>query len=175
MLVNGGTARISGTLNLLLGENSWGGINVDTTHGDAGVIFEDGSQVNAAGEGQNVIYVDEEDRNNGNTVTITGAEEAGLAQDADGNYITADAEEDPEQPEDPIRATARQRMAALRMRTAVRRMKIRRAAETMRTEKIPQMTVPGMIRIRKTAGKAERQERRRPEMTQEHRMPRLPH
>ena len=101
MLVNGGTARISGTLNLLLGENSWGGINVDTTNGDAGVIFEDGSQVNAAGEGQNVIYVDEEDRNNGNTVTITGAEEAGLAQDADGNYITADAEEDPEQPEDP--------------------------------------------------------------------------
>ena len=48
-----------------------------------------------------MLFRSEEDRNNGNTVTITGAEEAGLAQDADGNYITADAEEDPEQPEDP--------------------------------------------------------------------------
>ena len=101
MLVNGGTVRISGALNLLLGENSWGGINVDTTNGDAGVIFEDGSRVNMTGDGQNVIYVDEEDKNNGNAVTVTGAEEAGLVQDVDGNYITADAETDPEQPEDP--------------------------------------------------------------------------
>lgn len=101
MLVNGGSARISGNLNLLLGENSWGGINVDTTNGDAGVFFEDGSQVYLTGNGQDAIYVDEEDRNNGNTVTVTGAEEAGLVQDADGNYVTSDPEEDPEQPNDP--------------------------------------------------------------------------
>lgn len=103
MLVNGGTVRISGDLNLLLGENSWGGINVDTTNGDAGVVFEDGSQVSLTGNGQNAIYVDEEDRNNGNTVTITGAEEAGLVPDEEGNYVASDSvtDPDPEQPEDP--------------------------------------------------------------------------
>ena len=48
-------------------------------------------------------HVDEEDRNNGNTVTITGAEEAGLVPDEEGNYVASDSvtDPDPEQPEDP--------------------------------------------------------------------------
>ena len=102
MIVNGGTVTVEGELNLLLGENSWGGINVDTTNGPAGVTFADGSAVNMTGSDQNVIYIDED--NDADLVTITGAEEAGLAQDADGNYIIEGQEEDtdpsPEQPED---------------------------------------------------------------------------
>ena len=102
MIVNGGTVTVEGKLNLLLGENSWGGINVDTKNGAAGVTFADGSAVNMSGSDQNVIYIDKD--NDTDLVTITGAEEAGLAQDADGNYIIEGQEEDtdpsPEQPED---------------------------------------------------------------------------
>ena len=100
--VNGGTVTVEGELNLLLGENSWGGINVDTTNGPAGVTFADGSAVNMTGSDQNVIYIDED--NDADLVTITGAEEAGLAQDADGNYVIGGQGEDtdpsPEQPGD---------------------------------------------------------------------------
>ena len=102
MIVNGGTVTVEGKLNLLLGENSWGGINVDTKNGAAGVTFADGSAVNMSGSDQNVIYIDKD--NDTDLVTITGAEEAGLAQDADGNYIIEGQEEDtdpsPEQPGD---------------------------------------------------------------------------
>ena len=102
MIVNGGTVTVEGELNLLLGENSWGGINVDTTNGPAGVTFADGSAVNMTGSDQNVIYIDED--NDADLVTITGAEEAGLAQDADGNYVIGGQGEDtdpsPEQPGD---------------------------------------------------------------------------
>lgn len=100
MIVNGGTARITGALTLLLGGNSWGGINVDTTNGNAGVVFENGSVVNMTGDGHDAVYVDEDDKNNGNTVTITGAEQAGLVQDADGNYVAAGTAETPK-PEQP--------------------------------------------------------------------------
>ena len=90
MIVNGGTATVYGTLNILLGANSWGGINVDTTTGPAGVTFTDGSKVSMTG-GQNkeAIYVDDEDLTNGNAVTITGAEAAGLEKAADGSYVLA--------------------------------------------------------------------------------------
>lgn len=98
MIVNGSTVRVEGTLNLLLGENSWGGINVDPTNGAAGVTFTDGSKVTAAGSDQNVIYIDDGD--DADQVTITGAEEAGLEQDAEGNYIVAGQDTDPE-PEQP--------------------------------------------------------------------------
>ncbi len=90
MIVNGGTATVYGTLDILLGANSWGGINVDTTTGPAGVTFKDGSKVSMTG-GQNkeAIYVDDEDLTNGNAVTITGAEAAGLEKAADGSYVLA--------------------------------------------------------------------------------------
>ena len=45
MIVNGSNVSVRGALNILLGENSWGGINVDTKIGPAGVTFEDGSKV----------------------------------------------------------------------------------------------------------------------------------
>ena len=100
MIVNGGTVTVEGELSLLLGENSWGGINVDTKNGAAGVTFADGSSVKMTGSDQDVIYIDED--NDADQMTIIGAENAGLAQDADGNYIIAgqDGGQDPE-PEQP--------------------------------------------------------------------------
>ena len=98
MIVNGGTVTVEGELNLVLGNNSWGGINVDTTNGAAGVTFADGSSVKMAGSDQDVIYIDED--NDAGQMTIVGAEEAGLAQDADGNYVIAGQDPAPGQPGD---------------------------------------------------------------------------
>lgn len=90
MVVNAGTATVYGNLNILLGEKSWGGINIDTSYGNAGVTFEDGSHVSVSStkeDVQDAIYVDEDDKANGNTATVKGAEAAGLVQDADGNFV----------------------------------------------------------------------------------------
>ncbi len=90
MVVNAGTATVYGNLNILLGEKSWGGINIDTSYGDAGVTFADGSHVSVSStkeDVQDAIYVDEDDKTNGKTATVEGAEAAGLVQDADGNYV----------------------------------------------------------------------------------------
>ena len=72
MIVNGGTVTVEGELSLLLGENSWGGINVDTKNGAAGVTFADGSSVKMTGSDQDVIYIDED--NDADQMTIIGAE-----------------------------------------------------------------------------------------------------
>lgn len=95
MVVDGGNVKISGPLDIRLGENSVGGIKLETANGSAGVAFENGSSVNLTGNGQSVIHVDEADKN---AVTVTGAEDAGLVQDADGNYIPAGSQEKPGQP-----------------------------------------------------------------------------
>lgn len=90
MVVNAGTATVYGNLNILLGEKSWGGINIDTSYGNAGVTFADGSHVSVSStkeDVQDAIYVDEDDKANGNTATVEGAEAAGLVQDADGNFV----------------------------------------------------------------------------------------
>lgn len=95
MILNGGGATVYRDLNILLGENSWGGINVDTTNGPAGVFFANGSKVTMTG-GQNkpVIYIDSD--NDVSLMTITGAEAAGLEKAADGSYVLAT--EDQEKP-----------------------------------------------------------------------------
>lgn len=88
MIVNAGTARVNGALNILLGANSWGGINVDTTYGLANVIFENGSKVSVTGgQDKAVIYIDSD--NDASQMTITGAEAAGLEKAADGSYVLA--------------------------------------------------------------------------------------
>lgn len=88
MIVNAGTARVNGALNILLGANFWGGINVDTTYGLANVIFENGSKVSVTGgQDKAVIYIDSD--NDASQMTITGAEAAGLEKAADGSYVLA--------------------------------------------------------------------------------------
>lgn len=94
MIVNGGTADVSGGLEIILGENSWGGINVDGKNGEAGVNFAEGSKVtvqDTAGKDLDAIYIENGDANQ---VEINGAENAGLVQDENGNYVTDDTPED---------------------------------------------------------------------------------
>lgn len=102
MIVNGGTADVSGGLKIILGENSWGGINVDGVNGESSVNFAEGSKVtvqDTAGKDLDAIYIENGDANK---VEINGAENAGLVQDENGNYVTEDTPEEPgETPEDP--------------------------------------------------------------------------
>ena len=102
MIVNGGTADVSGGLKIILGENSWGGINVDGVNGESSVNFAEGSKVtvqDTAGKDLDAIYIENGDANQ---VEINGAENAGLVQDENGNYVTDDTSEEPgETPEDP--------------------------------------------------------------------------
>lgn len=100
MVVNGGKATIKGELNILLGANSWGGVNIDDQYGNSGMEFADGSTLTLTSpSNQDAIYID---RDEDNSVTVIGADKAGLEQDADGNYIIAKTEEptDPSQPGD---------------------------------------------------------------------------
>lgn len=100
MVVNGGKATIEGELNILLGANSWGGVNIDDQYGNSGMEFADGSTLTLTSpSNQDAIYID---RDEDNSVTVIGADKAGLEQDADGNYIIAKTEEptDPSQPGD---------------------------------------------------------------------------
>ena len=102
MIVNGGTADVSGGLKIILGENSWGGINVDGVNGESSVNFAEGSKVtvqDTAGKDLDAIYIENGDANQ---VEINGAENAGLVQNENGNYVTDDTPEEPgETPEDP--------------------------------------------------------------------------
>ena len=104
MIVNGGTADISGSLKILLGENSWGGINVDGINGESKVNFAEGSKVTVedeSGKELDVIYIENDDANQ---VEISGAENAGLVQDENGNYGVKDTVTEPEptpEPEEP--------------------------------------------------------------------------
>lgn len=104
MIVNGGTADISGSLKILLGENSWGGINVDGINGESKVNFTEGSEVTVedeSGKELDAIYIENGDANK---VEISGAENAGLVQDENGNYGVKDTVTEPEptpEPEEP--------------------------------------------------------------------------
>lgn len=104
MIVNGGTADISGSLKILLGENSWGGINVDGINGESKVNFTEGSEVTVedeSGKELDAIYIENGDANK---VEISGAENAGLVQDENGNYEVKDTVTEPEPtpgPEEP--------------------------------------------------------------------------
>ena len=87
MIVNGGTADVNGALNIILGANSWGGINVDGKNGASAVNFAAGSKATLqdnSGNSLPVLYVENA---NVNAVSVSGAEDAGLVQDANGNYV----------------------------------------------------------------------------------------
>ena len=74
---------------------------MDTKNGKANVDFADGSRVNMTStkeDVQDAIYIDAD--NDKDDMTITGAEQAGLAKDKNGNYILA-SDPGTENPEDP--------------------------------------------------------------------------
>ena len=117
MIVNGGTADVSGGLEIILGENSWGGINVDGKNGEAGVNFAEGSKVtvqDTSGKDLDAIYIENGDANQ---VEINGAENAGLVQDENGNYVTDDTSEEPgETPEETALRETEEELAIPRAR-----------------------------------------------------------
>ena len=97
LILNGGSATVQGGLDIYIGENSWGSINIDEKNGDSNITFENGSALKVeAPDGKSVIYVEND---NGIGETVAGAENVGLVQDADGNYVVAGTEE-PTQPGD---------------------------------------------------------------------------
>ena len=79
-----------------------GGINVDGINGESGVNFAEGSKVtvqDTSGKELDAIYIENADANQ---VEINGAENAGLVQDEDGNFVTEDKAETPDPtPENP--------------------------------------------------------------------------
>lgn len=75
---------------------------MDGVNGESSVNFAEGSKVtvqDTAGKDLDAIYIENGDANQ---VEINGAENAGLVQDENGNYVTDDTPEEPgETPEDP--------------------------------------------------------------------------
>ena len=90
IVVNGAAVTVNGKIDFQNGENTWGGINVDTRNGNASVAFAKDAAVTSSGD-KAVIYQDENENQTG-TVTITGAEDAGLKTDSNGDYIIKPAE-----------------------------------------------------------------------------------
>lgn len=90
---------VEGTLNIKVGESSWGGINVDAKSGDAEIVFADGAKVNyeTLDESKPAMY---KECSNGFTVTIKNADSAGLVENENGTYSPIEGET-PTEPVDP--------------------------------------------------------------------------
>lgn len=84
LVVNNSTLTVQGYLKLLVGEKSWYGINVDPKEGKANVTFAQGSSVTMTGNDKLMVMTLDGVKEN---ITITGALEAGLDQNADGSFV----------------------------------------------------------------------------------------
>lgn len=84
VVINASTVSVNGTLDLTVGTNSWYGINIDPKDGTAALTFADGSSVSMTGNDQLPVL-----KMDGNTdaITVSGAENAGLDADENGNYF----------------------------------------------------------------------------------------
>lgn len=96
IVVNGSTVSVKGNLELVLGANSWYGINIDPKGKEqASLKFETGSSVKSSGDSSKlVIYPEPKNGQTDPAIVVTGAENAGLAADENGNYVVT-----PKQPE----------------------------------------------------------------------------
>lgn len=104
LIVGGSTVTLSGNVEMILGENSWYAINVDSKNEtEANVTFDSGMNLSVTGaEGKNVIFV--ENNSEQNPATVTNPENAGLVAGDDGTYNPkpADPEQPPVKPETPV-------------------------------------------------------------------------
>ncbi len=99
LVVNGSSVKVEGNLNLIVGNNSWYGVNVDPKDNtQASLTFEKGSSVKMSGNDKLKAIVIENDGTDGKTSAVSGAEEAGLAIDANGNYVVEKKVPTPETP-----------------------------------------------------------------------------
>lgn len=84
VVVNASSVNVEDDLALVVGEKSWEGINVDPKESTAELTFATGSSVAMSGNDEiPVVKVDGEQSN----ITISGAEDAGLDVDSDGNFV----------------------------------------------------------------------------------------
>lgn len=99
LVVNGSTVTVKGNLNLIVGEHSWYGVNVDPKdETEASLTFETGSSVKMSGNDKLSAIVIENNGTGNKTSVVSGAENAGLAIDASGNYIVKKEVPTPETP-----------------------------------------------------------------------------
>lgn len=97
LVVNSATVTVEGTLDIKVGKNSWGGINVDARYADAGVMFADGSEVKyETPDGSKPAMYEESQP--GYSVTVENAEGAGLVENSNGTYSPAEKENPSETP-----------------------------------------------------------------------------
>lgn len=100
---NGSTVTVDCKLNLVTGEKSWYGINVDNKSGPASMVFEEGSAVTLEDKSGNDLKVLQVDTSNKEEAApeIKNPENAGLVANEDGTYreevkvtgVTLDASE----------------------------------------------------------------------------------
>lgn len=83
IVINNASVTVKGDLNLVVGEHSWYGINVDPKNGQASLVFADGSHVSMTGNDKlPVIKLDGEQSD----ITISGTQGAGLDDNGNGIY-----------------------------------------------------------------------------------------
>lgn len=107
LIVGKSTVTLSGSVNMVLGENSWYAINVDSKGQSANLTFANGVSLSVTGaEGKDVIFV--ENNSEDNPATVTNPENAGLVAGDDGTYNPkpADPEQPPVNPETPAKPAA---------------------------------------------------------------------
>lgn len=85
VVINNSSVTVEGNLDLTVGANSWYGINVDPKAGAASLTFADGSAVSMTGNDKLVVIRQDGDKDN---IEITGAADAGLDVDADGDFVS---------------------------------------------------------------------------------------
>lgn len=89
IVVNSGALTVTGALNITLGDNSWGGINIDDKYGPASIDFTNATAMNVSAVDslkQLPVYADE---GRSEQVTVNGAEKVGLTDAGDGKYYVA--------------------------------------------------------------------------------------
>ncbi len=98
IIVNGSDVVASGLIKFINGENTWGGVNIDTKVGAASLTFDDNATVTTEGVEKDVIYQDAGQE----AATITGAEDAGLVKNDDGSYAVKDESTPDDSKDDPV-------------------------------------------------------------------------
>lgn len=85
LAINSSAVSIAGNLDLTVGTNSQIGVDLSTSDGNTSLQFQDGSAVSMEGNDRLAVIAPSSD---GSGISISGAEEAGLKVDEDGNYVS---------------------------------------------------------------------------------------
>ena len=90
LVVNSAKVTVKGSLDLVVGENSWYGINVDDKNagrGSAVLTFDKNADVSMTGNNSLAVIYVEEDTNTDPFVAVVGEEKVGLVAGANGSFV----------------------------------------------------------------------------------------